>query len=80
MYVVADAFSRLCEHHHEDDACTSELHTLLLEGSADSPTEERLPVTTEPTIPPLIQAQIEEVHNSVVGHFVVKVYTQSTLK
>jgi hypothetical protein len=76
--VVADAFSRLCEHHNEDDARTSELHTLLLEGSADSPTEERLPVTTEPSIPPLIGAQIEEVHNSVKGHFGVE-YTRKAL-
>ncbi len=77
--VVADAFSRLCEHHHEDDARTSELHTLLLEGSADSPTEERLPVTTEPTILPLIQTQIKEVHNSVVGHFGVEYIRKALL-
>jgi hypothetical protein len=38
-----------------------------------------VPVTTEPTIPPLIRAQIEGVHNSVVGHFGVE-YTRKALQ
>jgi hypothetical protein len=76
--VVADAFSRLCEQHQENDAHVGTIHTLCLEGSADSPTEERLPVTTEPSIPPLIRAQIEKVHNSVMGHFGVE-YTRKEL-
>jgi hypothetical protein len=66
---VADAFSRLCEHHQENDAHVGAIHTLRLGGRADSATEEQLPVTAEPSIPPLIRAQIEKVHNSVVEYF-----------
>jgi hypothetical protein len=44
----------------------------ILEGSADSATEERPPVTTGHSSPPLIRAQIEKVHNSVKGHFGVE--------
>jgi hypothetical protein len=76
--VVADAFSRLCEQHQENDAHVGTIHTLRLEGSADSPTEERLPVTTEPSIPPHIREQIEKVHNSVMRHFGIE-YTRKTL-
>ncbi len=59
-------FSRLCEQHQEDDARSGAIHTLRLEGSADSATEERPPITTEPSIPPLIRAQIEEVMSVVM--------------
>ncbi len=58
--VLAKAFSRLCEHHQENEAHVGAILTLRLEGRADSPTEERPPVITEPSIPPLIRAQIEK--------------------
>jgi hypothetical protein len=39
--VVADAFSRLCEHHQENKAHVGAIHTLRLGGRADSATEEQ---------------------------------------
>ncbi len=76
---MAGAFSRLCEHHHqENDAHVGAIHTLRLGGRTDSATEELPSVTTEPSIPPSIRAQIEKVHNSVVGHFGVE-YTRKAL-
>jgi hypothetical protein len=74
--VVADAFSRLCTRHYENDTRINELHTLRLGDGAECISNP--PVTTEPTIPPSIRARIEAVQNSVVGHFGVD-YTRKVL-
>ncbi len=78
--VVADAFSRLSEHHQENDAYVGAIHTLRLEGRADSATEKQLPVTTEPAIPSLIRAQIEKGSQLCRGALWCRVYTQGTTK
>jgi hypothetical protein len=76
--VVADAFSRLCERRHSFDADTDDKagppsDVLASMGDINPP-----PVTTEPSIPPLLRAKIEAVHNSTSGHFGVE-YTRKVL-
>jgi hypothetical protein len=78
--VVADAFSRLCDHNPMDGvAKTERLTALLMSGDSkgsNTPTIEPRsnsnsgkPVTTEPSIDPILRTKIEAVHNSVSGHF-----------
>jgi hypothetical protein len=77
--VMADAFSRLCEHHQENDAHVGAIHTLRLGGRADSTTEEQSPVTTEPFIPLLIRAQIDRVGSQLCrGALCCRIYTQGS--
>jgi hypothetical protein len=87
--VVADAFSRLCEHHPQDDVAIPEMPTALLMSGDSSGTKEPTieprptgdssrPVTTEPAIEPNLKAKIEAVHNSVSRHFDVE-YTRKVL-
>ncbi len=76
--VVADAFSRLCERRHSfdadnDDKAGPPSDVLASLGDINPP-----PVTTEPSIPPLLRAKIEVVHNSTSGHFGVE-YTRKVL-
>ncbi len=76
--VVADTFSRLCEHHQENDIHVGAIQNLL-GGRADSATEELPPVTTEPSIPPLIRAQIDrEGSQFCYGALWCRVYTQGS--
>ncbi len=78
--VVADAFSRLCDHHPMDGVSTTErLTALFISGDSmgsNAPTIEPRSnsnsgksVTTEPSIDPILRTKIEAVHNSVAGHF-----------
>ncbi len=88
--VVADAFSRLCEHHLVDEVAIPERLTALLMSGGVSGTREPTieprptgnnsrPVTTEPAIEPNLRAKIEAAHNnSVSGHFGVD-YTRKVL-
>jgi hypothetical protein len=87
--VVADAFSRLCDHHPMDGvAKTERLTALFISGDSmgsNAPTIEPrsnsnsgIPVTTEPSIDPFLKSKIEAVHNSVSGHFGVE-YTRKVL-
>jgi hypothetical protein len=85
--VVADAFSRLCDHNPMDGvAKTERLAALFMSGdSMDPPTVEPSsngnsgnPVATEPSIDPILRTKIEAVHNSVAGHFGVE-YTRKVL-
>jgi hypothetical protein len=88
--VVADAFLRLCDHNPIDDgvAKTEKLAALLISGDSiggSAPTIEPRPnsnsgkpVTTEPSIDPILRTKIEAVHNSVSGHFGVE-YTRKVL-
>ncbi len=81
--VVADAFSRLCDHLPMDGvAKTERLTALFIPGDSmgsNAPTIEPrsnsnsgMPVTTEPSIDPILKSKIEAVHNSVAGHFGVE--------
>ncbi len=79
--VVADAFSRLCDHNPmEEVAETERLAALFMSGdSMGPPTVERSskdnsgnPVATEPPIDLTLRTKIEAVHNSVLGHFGVE--------
>jgi hypothetical protein len=81
--VVADAFSRLCDHHPMDGEANTEMLTALLMvgdsiGSNASTYEPRSnsnskkPVTTEPSINPNLRTKIEAVYNSVSEHFGVE--------
>jgi hypothetical protein len=87
--VVAYAFSRLCDHNQIDRvAKTEKLAALLMSGDSigdSKPTIEPRsnsnsgkPVTTEPSIDPILRTKIEAVHNSVPGHFGVE-YTRKVL-
>jgi transposase InsO family protein len=87
--VVADAFSRLCEHHPLDEVAIPERLTALLMSGGVSGTKEPTieprptgdnsrPVTTEPAIEPNLRAKIEAAHNSVSGHFGIE-YTRKVL-
>ncbi len=85
--VVADAFSRLCDHNPMDSvAKTERLAALFMSGdSMGPPTVEPSskrnsgnPVATEPSIDPILRTKIEAVHNSLVGHFGVE-YTRKVL-
>jgi hypothetical protein len=80
--VVADAFSRLCDHHPRDGEKTEMLTAFLMAGDSigsNAPTYEprsnsnsKKPVTTEPSIDPNLRTKIEAVHNSVSEHFGVE--------
>jgi hypothetical protein len=81
--VVADAFSRLCDHHLMDKVGKTERLVALFISSdsmgSNAPTIEprsnsnsELPVTTEPSIDPILRTKIEAVHNPVAGHFGVE--------
>jgi hypothetical protein len=87
--VVADAFSRLCDHHPMEGVSTTErLTALFISGDSmgsNAPTIEPRansnsgkPVTTELSIDPILKSKIEAVHNSVAGHFGVE-YTRKVL-
>jgi hypothetical protein len=85
--VVADAFSRLCDHHPRDGEGAEELTAFLMSGDSigsNAPTcvprsnSNSKPVTTEPSIDPSLRTKIEAVHNSVSGHFGVE-YTRKVL-
>ncbi len=76
--VVADAFSRLCERRHSFDADTDDKAGPPLDVLASMGDSNPSPITTEPSIPPLLRAKIEAVHNSTSGHFGVK-YTRKVL-
>ena len=85
--VVADAFSRLCDHHPIDGESTEMLTTFLMTGDSigsNAPTYEprsksnSKPVTIEPSIDLSLRTKIEAVHNSVSGHFGVE-YTRKVL-
>ncbi len=85
--VVADAFSRLCDHHPMDGvAKTERLFALFISSDSvgsNAPTtieprsnsNSAIPVTTEPSIDPILKSKIEAVHNSVARHFGVE-YTR----
>jgi hypothetical protein len=82
--VVADAFSRLVEHHPQDKvAASAQLIALVITGN-DTPSEQGLhdeddrSVTIEPAIDAGLRVKIKEVHNSVSGHFGVE-YTRKVL-
>ncbi len=77
--VVADAFSRLCDHHPIDGEANTETLTAFLMASdsigSSAPTYEprsnsnsKKPVTTEPSIDPILRTKIEAVHSLVSGH------------
>ncbi len=76
--MVADTLSRLCERRPSFDADA--------DGKAGPPSDVLAsledshppPVTTEPSIPPLLRAKIEAAHNSASGHFGVE-YTRKVL-
>ncbi len=79
--VVADAFSRLCDHNPMDGVLKTErLAALSMSGDSMGPptVEPRSnsnsgnPVTTEPPIDPVLRTKIEAVHNSVSEHFGVE--------
>ncbi len=76
--VVAGAFSRLVEHHPQDEVANPAQLTALVITSNGTPSEQRLhdegdrPVTTEPAIDAGLREKIKEVHNSVSGHFGVE--------
>jgi hypothetical protein len=87
--VVADAFSRLCEHHLMDEVAIPERLTALLMSGGVSGTKEPTieprptgdnsrPVTTEPAIEPNLRATIETAHNAVSRNFGVE-YTRKVL-
>jgi hypothetical protein len=74
--VVADVFSRLCEHHLMNEVAIPErLSALLMSGGVSGTKEPTIeprptgdnsrPVTTEPAIEPNLRATIEAAHNSV---------------
>jgi hypothetical protein len=76
--VVADAFSKLCDHHPMDGESTEMLTAFLMAGDSigsNAPTYQprsnsnSKPVTTAPPIDPSLRTKIEAVHNSVSGHF-----------
>ncbi len=82
--VVADAFSRLVEHHPQDEFATpAQLTALVITGNG-IPSEQDLhdvgdrPVTIETAIDAGLREKIKEVHNSVSGHFSVE-YTRKVL-
>jgi hypothetical protein len=67
--VVADAFSRLCDRRlsfdaDADDEAGTPMDALASLGDSSPP-----PVTTEPSILPLLRTEIEAIHNSTSGHF-----------
>ena len=85
--VVADAFSRLCDHHPMDGESAEMLTAFLMTGDSigsNAPTYQTRsnsnskPVTTEPSIDPSLRTKIESAHNSVSGHFGVE-YTRKVL-
>ncbi len=87
--VVAYAFSRLCDHHPMDGVSTTErLNALFISSDrmgSNAPTIELrsnsnswIPVTTEPSIDPILKSKIKAVHNSVSGHFGIE-YTRKVL-
>jgi hypothetical protein len=87
--VVADAFSRLCDHHPMNKVADAEMLTaFFMSGDSigsNAPTIEPRsnsnsgrPVTTEPSIDPSLRTKVEAVHNSVSGHFGVE-YTRKVL-
>jgi hypothetical protein len=82
--VVADAFSRLVEHHPQDEVANpAQLTAMVITGNG-TPSEQGLhddgdrPVTIEPAIDAGLREKIKEVHNSVSGHFGVE-YTRKVL-
>jgi hypothetical protein len=77
--MTQDAFSRLCERRHSFDADTDDKEAgPPLDALASMGDINPSPVTTEPSIPPLLRAKIEAVHNSTSGHFGVE-YTRKVL-
>ncbi len=82
--VGADAFSRLVEHHPQDEVANpAQLTALVITGNG-TPSEQSLhdkgdrPVTIEPAIDAGLREKIKEVNNSVSGHFAVE-YTRKVL-
>ncbi len=70
--VVADAFSRLCDHHPGEREGAEELTAFLLSGDSigsnastcvPRSNSNSKPVTTEPSIDPSLRNKIEAVHN-----------------
>jgi hypothetical protein len=85
--VVADAFSRLCDHNPMDGvAKTERLAALFMSGDSMGPPSVEPssngnsgnPVATELSIDPILRTKIEAVHNSVSEHFGVE-YTRKVL-
>ncbi len=81
--VVADNFSRLCDHLYRDEVAKQDkLTALFIYGDSmgsNAPTfkpransNSGIPVTTEPSIDPFLKSKKEAVHNSVSGHFGVE--------
>ncbi len=69
--VVADAFSRLVEHHPQDEFATPAQQTALVIAGNGTPSEQGLhdegdrPVTIETAIDAGLRGKIKDVHNSV---------------
>ncbi len=76
--MVADTFSRLCERRPSFDADADDKAGTPLDVLASMGDINPLPVTTEPSIPPLLRPKIEAIHNSASAHFGVE-YTRKVL-